>query len=218
MIEKQESDKSNESLQNGFLRNRRWSSLRYFSQLQDFLSHRRLMGRIFTLCVDGKEPMQIAKALTADRVLTVKAYYAKQKGQAMPDKPHQWSAKSLAEILKGPEYTGCTVIFKTYSKSHKLKKRLNNAPENQRVSPIPNLRLSMKKYGNGYGSYGQTNTALPKQESRVYSPFYCIALIVETSCTSVRQTAFRPTKTTMYAPTTRVIRELPPRTLSARKP
>lgn len=36
-------------------------------------------------------------------------------------------------ILERPEYTGCTVNFKTYSKSYKLKKRLHNAPENQRI-------------------------------------------------------------------------------------
>ena len=35
--------------------------------------------------------------------------------------------------MERPEYTGCTVNFKTYSKSHKLKKRLQNNPENYRV-------------------------------------------------------------------------------------
>lgn len=41
----------------------------------------------------------------------------------------------MAGILERPEYTGCTVNFKTYSKSHKLKKRLYNFPENQRIFP-----------------------------------------------------------------------------------
>jgi len=94
-----------------------------------------IVKRIFALCVDGKGPMQIAKLLTADKVLTVKAYYAKQNGKALPDMPHQWSAKSIAGILERPEYTGCTVNFKTYTKSHKLKKRMNNASENMRVFP-----------------------------------------------------------------------------------
>ena len=58
-----------------------------------------IVKRIFDLCVAGKGPMQIAKALTAGKVLTVK------------------------------------VNFKTYSKSHKLKKRLQNAPENYRIFP-----------------------------------------------------------------------------------
>lgn len=92
-----------------------------------------VVKRIYDLCVAGKGPMQIAKVLTADKVLTVKAYFAKRDGKAMPDKPYQWSAKSIAGILEHPEYTGCTVNFKTYSKSHELKKRLQNAPENYRV-------------------------------------------------------------------------------------
>lgn len=91
--------------------------------------------RIFALCVDGKGPMQIAKLLTADKVLTVKAHYAKRDGKPMPDNLYRWDYKSVAGILERPEYTGCTVNFKTYSKSHKLKKRLNNAPENMRIFP-----------------------------------------------------------------------------------
>ena len=94
-----------------------------------------VVKRIFALCVDGKGPMQIAKVLTADKVLTVKAYYAKRDGKPMPDNLYRWDYKSVAGILERPEYTGCTVNFKTYSKSHKLKKRLNNAPENQRIFP-----------------------------------------------------------------------------------
>lgn len=94
-----------------------------------------VVKRIFALCVDGKGPMQIAKALTADKVLTVKAYYAKRDGKPMPDNLYRWDYKSVTGILERPEYTGCTVNFKTYSKSHKLKKRLCNAPENYRIFP-----------------------------------------------------------------------------------
>ena len=92
-----------------------------------------VVKRIFDLCIAGKGPMQIAKVLTADKVLTVKAYYAKRDEKAMPDNFYRWDYKSIAGILERPEYTGCTVNFKTYSKSHKLKKRLQNAPENQRI-------------------------------------------------------------------------------------
>lgn len=94
-----------------------------------------VVKKIFDLCIAGKGPMQIAKVLTADKVLTVKAYYAKRDGKAMPDNPYRWDYKSIAGILERPEYTGCTVNFKTYSKSHKLKKRLQNAPENYRIFP-----------------------------------------------------------------------------------
>ena len=94
-----------------------------------------VVKKIFDLCIAGKGPKQIAKALTADKVLTVKAYYAKRDGKAMPDNLYRWDYKSIAGILERPEYTGCTVNFKTYSKSHKLKKRLQNAPENYRIFP-----------------------------------------------------------------------------------
>ena len=94
-----------------------------------------IVKRIFDLCVAGKGPMQIAKALTADKVLTVKAYYAKRDGKPMPENPYRWSVETIRGILERPEYTGCTVNFKTYSKSHKLKKRLQNAPENYRIFP-----------------------------------------------------------------------------------
>lgn len=82
-----------------------------------------------------ERPMQITKLLTAEHVFTVKTHYAQWDGKPLPEKPYKWSPKSVAGILERPEYTDCTVNFKTYSKSHKLKKRLHNAPENQRIFP-----------------------------------------------------------------------------------
>ena len=49
--------------------------------------------------------MQIAKMLTAQHVLTVKAHYAQRDGKPLPEKPYQWSPKSVAGILERPEYT-----------------------------------------------------------------------------------------------------------------
>ena len=94
-----------------------------------------IVKRIFDLCIAGKGPMQIAKLLTDEHILTVKAHYAQRAGKPLPEKPYHWDPKSVAGILEHPEYTGCTVNFKTYSKSHKLKKRLHNVPENQRIFP-----------------------------------------------------------------------------------
>ena len=93
----------------------------------------KVVQRIFNLCIAGKGPMQIAKTLTADRVLTVTAYHARQKGWTMPENLYQWCAKSVAGILERREYTGCTVNFKTYTKSLKFKKRMENPVENQKV-------------------------------------------------------------------------------------
>ena len=93
----------------------------------------KVVRHIFDLCIEGKGPMQIAKALTRERVLTVTAYNAKQKGLSMPDNLYQWNGNSVVKILERPEYLGCTVNFKTYTKSLKFKKRMENPKENQRV-------------------------------------------------------------------------------------
>ena len=94
-----------------------------------------IVKRIYALCIAGKGTMQIVKLLTAERVLTVKAHYAQRDGKLLSEKPYNWSPKSVAGILERPEYTGRAVNFKTYSKSHKLKKRLHNTPGNQRIFP-----------------------------------------------------------------------------------
>lgn len=93
----------------------------------------KVVRRIFELCVEGKGPMQIAKMLTAEKVLTVTAYNARQKGWTMPDNLYQWHSNAVIKILDRREYTGCTVNFKTYTKSLKFKKRMENPKENQRV-------------------------------------------------------------------------------------
>ena len=93
----------------------------------------KVVQRIFNLCIAGKGPMQIAKILTADRVLTVTAYHAKQKDWAMPENLYRWNTNAVLRILERREYTGCTVNFKTYTKSLKFKKRMENPVENQRV-------------------------------------------------------------------------------------
>ncbi len=63
----------------------------------------------------------------------------------MPDNLYRWDYKSIAGILERPEYTGCTVNFKTYSKSHKLKKCLQNVPENYRIFSNTQLAIVDEK-------------------------------------------------------------------------
>ncbi len=93
----------------------------------------KVVRRIFNLCIAGKGPMQIAKILTDDKVLTVTAYHARQKGWAMPENLYRWNTNAVLRILERREYTGCTVNFKTYTKSLKFKKRMENPVENQRI-------------------------------------------------------------------------------------
>ena len=92
-----------------------------------------IVRRIFDLCIAGKGPMQIAKLLTAEKVLTVTAYHARQEHRALPDEPCRWNGNAVVKILERREYTGCTVNFKTYTKSLKFKKRMENPTENWRI-------------------------------------------------------------------------------------
>ena len=68
--------------------------------------------------------MQIAKILKEDKVLTAKAHYAKKKGKALPETLYDWRDSTIVSILARMDYCGHTVNFKSYSKSHKLKKRI----------------------------------------------------------------------------------------------
>ncbi len=92
-----------------------------------------VVKRIFDLCVAGNGPMKITKILKADKVLTAKAHYAKQKGKTLPENPYDWNESTIVGILERMDYCGHTVNFKSYSKSHKLKKRIPTTKEQQAV-------------------------------------------------------------------------------------
>ena len=94
-----------------------------------------IVKRIFDLTIAGVGPSRIARILEADKVLTVKALYAQQKGKPLPERPCHWIEQSVVNILERMEYTGCTCNFKTYSKSYKLKKRIPNALEDMFILP-----------------------------------------------------------------------------------
>lgn len=82
---------------------------------------------IFSLCMNGYGPTQIARILTERKVDTPVVYFHKH-GLPTPSKIRDgseiWDQKSVARILENLEYTGCTVNFKTYKKSYKSKKRI----------------------------------------------------------------------------------------------
>ena len=92
-----------------------------------------VVKRIFDLCISGKGPAQIANILKADNVLIAKAYHAKQKGKPLPENPYQWHESTIAAMLERMDYCGHTVNFKSYSKSHKLKKRIPTTKEQQAI-------------------------------------------------------------------------------------
>ena len=102
----------------------------------------------------------------------------------MPENFYQWCAKSVAGILERREYTGCTVNFKTYTKSLKFKNRMENQVENQQVFEDTQPAIIDSDSGNGYRNCGRTNADRPKQEEPACSPASSTAPTAEPSCTS----------------------------------
>lgn len=95
-----------------------------------------IVKQIFTLCMEGRGPSQIAKLLTQERVLTPTAYHL-SKGvrcsHKMPEVPHGWRSSTVVKMLECKEYMGCTVNFKTYTTSVLDKKPRLNPTEKQIV-------------------------------------------------------------------------------------
>ena len=97
-----------------------------------------VVKRIFSMCMEGRGPNQIANQLKADKVLTPSAYRALQ-GIKTPNKksedPYDWHSSTVVAILERREYTGCTVNFKTYTNSIWDKKQRDNPLEKQAIFP-----------------------------------------------------------------------------------
>lgn len=96
-----------------------------------------VVKRVYAMFLEGYGSEQIASALEQDGILTPRAYWA-SKGINRPGKakelaPTHWNCSSISKILSLQEYCGDILNFKTYSKSYKLKKRIDNDRENWAV-------------------------------------------------------------------------------------
>ena len=93
-----------------------------------------VVKRIFSMCMEGRGPTQIANQLWEDKVLTPTAYklsHGRSTNAPAPEDPYRWDKRAVSLILERREYTGCTVNFKTYTNSIWDKKRHLNPVENQ---------------------------------------------------------------------------------------
>ena len=90
-----------------------------------------VVQKIFSLCVDGLGPTQIAKWLKQHQILNPTAY-AHSKGLPASNKPtadsYKWTNETVSRILERVDYLGHTVNFKTTKQSYKSKKKLWNDP------------------------------------------------------------------------------------------
>ena len=93
-----------------------------------------VVTKIFTLCMNGRGPSQIADQLEKDKILTPTAYKNKQgvkTPHTEPENPYRWHESTIVNILERKEYIGATVNFKTYTNSIWDKKQRENPEENR---------------------------------------------------------------------------------------
>jgi DNA invertase Pin-like site-specific DNA recombinase len=93
-----------------------------------------VVRRIYQLIIEGNGPMQVARILKDDKIERPSYYLAKQglgtcRGSCDMSRPYTWTATSVSDIVKKPEYMGHTVNFRTYKDSYKDKNAKHNDPE-----------------------------------------------------------------------------------------
>jgi DNA invertase Pin-like site-specific DNA recombinase len=96
-----------------------------------------VVRRIYQMSIDGLGTEQIAAALTKERIPTP-VYYWEKNGIRRPSRrsnktEYNWNSSTIIKILHLQEYLGDVINFKTYSKSFKNKKRIENDKENMAI-------------------------------------------------------------------------------------
>ena len=93
-----------------------------------------VVRRVYNMTLEGFGTEQIAAQLEKDDVLTPRAYWLtkgiKRPGKGKQQPPTKWNSSTITKILSLQEYCGDILNFKTYSKSYKNKKRIDNDREN----------------------------------------------------------------------------------------
>ena len=93
-----------------------------------------VVRRVYSMTLEGFGTEQIAAQLEKDDVLTPRAYWLtkgiKRPGKGKQQPPTKWNSSTITKILSLQEYCGDILNFKTYSKSYKNKKRIDNDREN----------------------------------------------------------------------------------------
>ena len=93
-----------------------------------------VVRRVYSMTLEGFGTEQIATQLEKDGVLTPRAYWLtkgiKRPGKGKQQPPTKWNSSTITKILSLQEYCGDILNFKTYSKSYKNKKRIDNDREN----------------------------------------------------------------------------------------
>lgn len=165
-----------------------------------------VVRKIFTLCLAGKGPDQIARQLEREKVLTPSAYYhalgSKKANHPMPKNPYRWKDSSVCGILANRSYTGCTVKLKTTTVSYKVHKMVYKRRTSGSSHPTRRRLSLMRIPGSAFRNSGKTSAARLQQEGQVCSPGWSIVLTAARSSISAQPRACGRIRSFFDAPIT----------------
>lgn len=97
-----------------------------------------VVRKIYSLCLAGRGPSQVARQLEAEKVLIPSAYYesvGRNHARKVFQNPYAWDHKTIVGILENRQYTGCAINFKTTTVSYKVHKTIYKPKEEHQIIP-----------------------------------------------------------------------------------
>ena len=96
-----------------------------------------VVRRIYRMALEGYGLAETAATLGADGIVNP-TYYWRSKGTSRGGskstlEPTKWGHTTIKKILTTQEYCGDVINFKSYSKSYKMKRRIENPEENRAI-------------------------------------------------------------------------------------
>lgn len=96
-----------------------------------------VVRRIYDMALEGYGLAEIANALGRDGIVNPTYYWrskgVNRSGSKSTLEPTKWGHTTVKKILTLQEYCGDVINFKSYSKSYKMKRRIQNPEENQAI-------------------------------------------------------------------------------------
>ena len=96
-----------------------------------------VVRRIYDMALEGYGLAEIANALGADGIVNPTYYWrskgVNRSGSKSTLEPTKWGHTTIKKILTLQEYCGDVINFKSYSKSYKMKRRIENMEENRAI-------------------------------------------------------------------------------------
>lgn len=96
-----------------------------------------VVRRIYNMALEGYGLAEIANALGGDGIVNPTYYWrskgVNRSGSKSTLEPTKWGHTTVKKILTLQEYCGDVINFKSYSKSYKMKQRIENPEENRAI-------------------------------------------------------------------------------------